>query len=49
MRSTGPAISRALQLNPQGLPLSQALVENHFLRKHGSNAYYGQQDKERSS
>ena len=28
-------------LNPE-LPMNQHLVEKHFTRKHGSNAYYGQ-------
>ena len=28
-------------LNPQ-LPMNPALIEKHFLRKHGPNAYYGQ-------
>ena len=28
-------------LNPQ-LPMSQALIDKHFARKHGPNAYYGQ-------
>ena len=28
-------------LNPQ-LPISQALIEKHFARKHGPDAYYGQ-------
>ena len=32
----------ALQLNP-GLPrMQQELLDKHFLRKHGKNAYYGQ-------
>ncbi|MFD2044786.1 L-ribulose-5-phosphate 4-epimerase [Ornithinibacillus salinisoli] len=30
------------QLNPTILPMDQALLDKHFLRKHGSNAYYGQ-------
>jgi L-ribulose-5-phosphate 4-epimerase len=28
-------------LNPQ-LPTNPALIEKHFTRKHGPNAYYGQ-------
>ena len=32
-----------LQINPQTPHLKQALVEKHFLRKHGKNAYYGQE------
>ena len=30
------------QLNPQVQPMSQTLLDKHFLRKHGANAYYGQ-------
>lgn len=30
------------QLNPQAEPMDQALLDKHYLRKHGSNAYYGQ-------
>jgi L-ribulose-5-phosphate 4-epimerase len=33
---------KALQLNPQSQPLQQALLDKHFLRKHGATAYYGQ-------
>jgi L-ribulose-5-phosphate 4-epimerase len=31
-----------LQLDPQSQPLPQALLDKHFLRKHGRTAYYGQ-------
>ncbi|MCC6244658.1 MAG: L-ribulose-5-phosphate 4-epimerase AraD [Gemmatimonadaceae bacterium] len=31
-----------LQLSPRAKPLPQALLDKHFLRKHGANAYYGQ-------
>ena len=33
---------KALQINPSASPISQALLDKHFLRKHGSGAYYGQ-------
>jgi len=33
---------KAIQLNPQMQPLSSYLLDKHFLRKHGTNAYYGQ-------
>ena len=33
---------KALQLNPHAQPVSTPLLNKHFLRKHGSNAYYGQ-------
>lgn len=32
-----------LALNPSAQGLSQALLDKHYLRKHGANAYYGQQ------
>jgi L-ribulose-5-phosphate 4-epimerase len=31
-----------LQINPQTPPIKQALVDKHYFRKHGKNAYYGQ-------
>lgn len=33
---------RTVTLNPAVLPISQALHEKHFTRKHGKSAYYGQ-------
>ena len=30
------------QLNPQIVPIDQYLLDKHYLRKHGANAYYGQ-------
>lgn len=36
------------QLNPRQAPMNQTLLDRHFLRKHGANAYYGQR-KERNS
>ena len=33
---------QTLQLNPQARPISQCLIDKHFLRKHGTGAYYGQ-------
>ncbi len=32
----------ALALNPSVGPMKQTLLDKHFLRKHGKNAYYGQ-------
>lgn len=32
----------ALQLNSDLLPMQKELLDKHFLRKHGKNAYYGQ-------
>ena len=29
-------------LNPDIVPMQQALLDKHYLRKHGKNAYYGQ-------
>ncbi|GGD87422.1 L-ribulose-5-phosphate 4-epimerase [Paenibacillus nasutitermitis] len=31
-----------LQLNPNAQPMDQHLLDRHYLRKHGKNAYYGQ-------
>ena len=33
---------QTIQINPQVQPLKPSLIEKHYLRKHGSNAYYGQ-------
>ncbi|AQS54730.1 L-ribulose-5-phosphate 4-epimerase [Novibacillus thermophilus] len=33
------------QLNPDVRPISQCLLDKHYLRKHGANAYYGQKEK----
>jgi L-ribulose-5-phosphate 4-epimerase len=32
----------ALQLEPQRPPMQRELLDKHYLRKHGRNAYYGQ-------
>lgn len=32
----------ALMLNPELKAMQQALLDRHYLRKHGENAYYGQ-------
>ncbi len=32
----------ALNLNPDLTPMQQELLDKHYLRKHGTNAYYGQ-------
>ena len=32
----------AMMLNPQQGPMQQSLLNKHYLRKHGTNAYYGQ-------
>ncbi|MCD7823980.1 MAG: L-ribulose-5-phosphate 4-epimerase [Oscillospiraceae bacterium] len=33
---------RAYALNPELKPMQQELLDKHYLRKHGANAYYGQ-------
>jgi L-ribulose-5-phosphate 4-epimerase len=35
---------KTLMLNPQAQPISRHLIDKHFLRKHGSTAYYGQME-----
>jgi len=32
----------AMSLNPDVKPMQQTLLDKHYLRKHGKNAYYGQ-------
>lgn len=32
----------SLQINPTGSKLKEALIEKHYLRKHGKDSYYGQ-------
>ena len=32
----------AMLLNPEAGPMQQTLLDRHYLRKHGDNAYYGQ-------
>ena len=34
----------AITLNPQAQCVSQALLDKHYYRKHGKNAYYGQEN-----
>lgn len=34
--------SETLRINPKTRPMESALLSKHFLRKHGTNAYYGQ-------
>ncbi len=34
--------SGTLSVNPQAGPIAQVLLDKHYLRKHGKNAYYGQ-------
>ena len=34
--------SETLRINPKLKPIQPALLDKHFLRKHGANAYYGQ-------
>jgi L-ribulose-5-phosphate 4-epimerase len=32
-----------LHINPAAAPIRQALIDKHYFRKHGKNAYYGQE------
>jgi L-ribulose-5-phosphate 4-epimerase len=34
--------AQTLQINPSASPVSQALLDKHYSRKHGAHAYYGQ-------
>jgi len=31
-----------MQINPTGIEMSQNLLDKHYLRKNGKDAYYGQ-------
>ncbi len=33
---------RTIMINPSTLPIPQTLLDKHYLRKHGKDAYYGQ-------
>jgi len=33
---------RTVRLNPDARPIDRALLDKHYLRKHGADAYYGQ-------
>ena len=35
-----------ITINPQQGPITKALLDKHYLRKHGKDAYYGQRKKE---
>ncbi|HOY06071.1 MAG TPA: L-ribulose-5-phosphate 4-epimerase [Saprospiraceae bacterium] len=35
--------SLTLQINPQTPPIKQTLISKHYFRKHGKDAYYGQE------
>jgi len=37
--------SETLRINPKLKPMQSVLLDKHFLRKHGANAYYGQTAK----
>lgn len=38
-------VYHSLQLNPHHIVMDQVLLDKHFNRKHGENAYYGQNKK----
>ncbi len=33
---------RTEKINPRIRPINKVLLDKHYLRKHGKNAYYGQ-------
>ncbi len=37
-----------LQINPETKPMPQALMDQHYFRKHGANSYYGQSHGQRT-
>jgi L-ribulose-5-phosphate 4-epimerase len=36
-----------IMINPSQKPISKALLDKHYLRKHGKNAYYGQNEQKK--
>ena len=42
LEETATMASLTIGINPTVQPISQYLLDKHFLRKHGANAYYGQ-------
>ncbi|NLI61291.1 MAG: L-ribulose-5-phosphate 4-epimerase [Clostridiales bacterium] len=42
MEEVAKMVLRTQMLNPDIGPMDQVLLDKHFLRKHGANAYYGQ-------
>ena len=42
-KQRGDSLDHVLLYGPPGLsPISQTILDKHYLRKHGKNAYYGQ-------
>jgi L-ribulose-5-phosphate 4-epimerase len=44
LEHTAKLASATLRLRPMIKPMQRALLDKHFLRKHGRNAYYGQKE-----
>ncbi|MHC4479497.1 MAG: L-ribulose-5-phosphate 4-epimerase AraD [Planctomycetota bacterium] len=44
LEETARLAFHTLALNPQAAALPRFLLDKHFLRKHGANAYYGQEN-----
>ena len=42
LEASAEMATQTLALNPSAQPISQALLDRHYLRKHGKKAYYGQ-------
>ncbi|NBD27546.1 L-ribulose-5-phosphate 4-epimerase [Paenibacillus glycinis] len=42
VEETAKMALHTFQLNPAAPPMDQRLLDRHYLRKHGKNAYYGQ-------
>lgn len=42
LEETAKMAYHTIMLNPKVQPIAQDLLDKHFLRKHGANAYYGQ-------
>ena len=48
LESVAEMALNTVRLNPDAQPIEQALLDRHFLRKHGPGAYYGQPRDETS-
>lgn len=43
LESVAKKAMQTYQVNPDATPIDQTLLDKHYLRKHGENAYYGQE------
>jgi len=46
LEQTAAIALATITINPQQAPITKALLDKHYLRKHGKDAYYGQRKQE---